>query len=332
MAMKIRDWERPLLSLAQQAWQADSPLPAVYVADRDSLALAYDYCEEITAIHSHSFYTASRFLPTQKRRSVRALYAFCRSTDDIVDNAPEGQRCADLLRSALDSWHSRSLTPTATLAATGPIVAAWTDSRLRFRIPQCYAEQLFQGVARDIEFKRYETFADLTTYCYGVASTVGLMCMYIIGFSGAEAIPYALKLGVALQLTNILRDVAEDWRAGRLYLPLEDLRRFGLKEGDIDAGIVNDRWRGFMRFQIERTRQLYDEAWPGIALLHADGHFAIAAAAETYRALLADIEAHDYDVFSRRAHVNRWNKLKRLPSIWLRSKMLRPPPRNGATP
>ena len=329
VATKIRDWERPLLSLAQQAWQADSVLPAVEVADSDSLALAYDYCEEITAIHSRSFYSASGFLPTLKRRSVRALYAFCRTTDDIVDNALGCRGSADLLRAELDTWHERSMTHIP--PANDPIVAAWTDTRLRYRIPQCYAEQLFEGVASDIEFRPFQTFADLTTYCYGVAATVGLMCIHVIGYSGVEALPYALKLGVALQLTNILRDVGEDWRAGRLYLPLEDLGRFGLEEGDIDAGIVDDRWRGLMRFQFERNRQLYEEAWPGIALLHADGHFAIAAAADMYRAILTDIEAHDYDVFSRRAHLNRWNKLRRLPSIWLRSKALRTPSLNGAT-
>ena len=330
MTIKIREWERPLLLLANQARQAESPPPPVQVADRDALALAYDYCEEITAINSRSFYIASRFLPTLKRRSVRALYAFCRSTDDIVDKAPGGHDNADRLRAALDAWHTRSLTPTVDV--TDPIVAAWTDARLRFRIPQCYAEQLFQGVARDIELRRYQTFADLTTYCYGVAATVGLMCMHIIGFSSVEAIPYALKLGVALQITNILRDVGEDWRAGRLYLPLDDLRRFGLEERDIDAGTVDDRWRRFMRFQIERNRQLYEEAWPGIALLHADGHFAIGAAAELYRAILTDIEAHDYDVFSRRAYVNPWGKLKRLPAIWWRSKVVRPPSPGGDSP
>ena len=327
MAIKIREWERPLLSLANEARQTDDPLPAVQVADSETLALAYDYCEEVTRIKSGSFHMASRFLPTAKRRSVRALYAFCRSTDDIVDEAPVGQDSIELLRAALEAWHWRSLSPIAD--ASDPIVAAWTDTRLRYRIPQSYAEQFFQGVARDIGFKRYETFADLTTYCYGVAATVGLMCMYIVGFSSVDAIPYALKLGVALQLTNILRDVGEDWQAGRFYLPKEDLRRFGLDEGDVDAGIVDDRWRQFMRFQIERNRQLYKESWPGIALLHADGHFAIGAAAGLYRAILADIEAHDYDVFSRRAYVKPWSRLKRLPAIWLRTKVLRPPSPGG---
>ncbi len=328
MAIKISEWERPLLTLAYEARQSDSPGPAQRLANDGALALAYDYCEEITTINSRSFFAASRFLPKRKRRSVRALYAFCRSTDDIVDRPANGRTSAVQLRTALETWRARSLT--TVVDANDPIVAAWTDARLRYRIPPAFAEQLFQGVARDIDVSRYETFEDLTIYCYGVAATVGFMCMYIIGFSGEEAFPYALKLGVALQLTNILRDVGEDWRAGRLYLPLEELHRFGLDEGDVEAGVVDDRWREFMRFQISRARQLYAESWPGIALLHADGHFAICAAADMYRAILADIEAHDYDVFSRRAYVTRWKKLRRLPAIWWRAKFLRPAALNGA--
>lgn len=328
MANVISEWERPLLSLANEARLSEGLAPALQVANEEALALAYDYCEEITAINSRSFFTASRFLPKGKRRSVRALYAFCRSTDDIVDRPAEGRANAIQLRAAFEAWRARSMT--TVVDANDPIVAAWTDARLRYRMPPAFAEQLLQGVARDIDISRYETFEELTAYCYGVAATVGFMCMYIIGFSSAAAFPYALKLGVALQLTNILRDVGEDWRAGRLYLPLEDLHRFGLEESDIDAGIVDGRWREFMRFQIDRTRRLYRESWPGISLLSADGHFAISVAADLYRAILADIEAHDYDVFSRRAHVSAWRKLRRLPAIWLRVKVLRAAGLNGA--
>ena len=125
-----------------------------------------------------------------------------------------------------------------------------------------------------------------------------------------------MRLGIALQLTNILRDVGLDWQAGRLYLPLNELAQFGLSEVDIPRGRVDERWRAFMRHQIARTRALYAEAEPGIALLAPEGRFAIAAAANLYRAILEDIEAHDYDVFTRRAHVGLWGKLRRLPRIW----------------
>jgi phytoene synthase len=181
-------------------------------------------------------------------------------------------------------------------------------------------EQLIEGVRRDLNQKRYATFEELTAYAYGVASTVGLMSMHIIGFSSPAAIPYAIKLGVALQITNILRDVSEDWRMGRLYLPLQELAAYGLSEADVARGQVDRRWRAFMRFQIARVRRLYEEAWPGIALLNKDGRFAIAAAGELYRAILDDIEAHDYDVFSRRAHLSAWRKLGRLPGIWWRNR------------
>lgn len=318
IALKIHDWERPLLTLAYEAGRACGPEPLPRIRDGKELDSAYDFCEAVTAANSQSFFTASRFLPRDKRRSVRALYAFCRKSDDIVDKPSSGKRDPEAVRDALDSWRTRALVQAAD--RRDPVALAWSDARRRYAIPYRYAEQLIQGVARDISYRRYETFEDVTTYCYGVAATVGLMSMHIIGFSGAEAIPFALKLGVALQLTNILRDVGEDWREGRLYLPLKELRDYGLCEEDIEAGVVDDRWRAFMRFQIGRARQLYEEAWPGIALLHADGRFAIGAAADLYRAILADIEAHDYDVFSRRAHVSMFGKLRRLPMIWWRSK------------
>jgi phytoene synthase len=149
--------------------------------------------------------------------------------------------------------------------------------------------------------------------------------MCIIGFEGRPAIPYAVKLGVALQMTNILRDVGEDWRSGRLYLPQEELDAYGLNEEDIAAGRVDERWRAFMRFQIERNRQIYAEAWPGIALLDQDGRFSIAAAADLYRGILDDIEAHDYNVFNRRSYVNTLGKLSRLPGIWWRSRTVKAP-------
>jgi phytoene synthase len=194
---------------------------------------------------------------------------------------------------------------------------AWESSllaRARFHIPSRYAEQLVDGVARGLRQTRYETFADLATYCYGVASTVGLMSIHITGFASQAALPYAI--GLSLQLTNILRDVAEDWQRNRVYLPQNELAAFGLGESDLAAGVVTEKCREFMRFQIERNRRLYEEAWPGIGLLHQDGRLAIAASADFYRAILDDIEAHDYDVFSRRAYIGKWDKLHRLPWLW----------------
>jgi 15-cis-phytoene synthase len=304
-----QSWELPLLSLAYAGGRpvvSTSPRPA---ADPAVIERAYAHCEALTAQHSRTFHAATRLLPGEKRRAMRALYAFCRVSDNIVDCA----RDADV-GGTVAAWRHRAsmaMPPADDLVAT-----AWADTRSRFRIPLCYAEQLVDGVARDLRQTRYATFADLTSYAYGVASTVGLMSMYIVGFAGAAAIPYAVKLGVALQLTNILRDVAEDWRTGRVYLPSDELAAYGLADGDLACGRVDERWRSFMRFQIERNRRLYAEAWPGIALLHRDGRLAVAAAGDLYRAILRDIEAHDYDVFQRRAHIGGWARLSRLPGIW----------------
>jgi phytoene synthase len=303
-------WEQSLLMRAHEAWQSMAAHVAATapVCDRSLLDRAYAHCEAITAQHSRSFSLASMFLPADKRRAIRALYAFCRVTDDIVDC----HGCDAV--NELTHWRQQSLALNP--PHTDRVAVAWADARTRYRIPVRYAEQLIDGVARDLTQSRYQTFDDLAAYAYGVASTVGLMSMHIIGFSGPEAIPYAIKLGVALQLTNILRDVAEDWRAGRVYLPADELAAFDLSEADLAAGRIDDRWRSFMRFQIQRNRRLYAEAWPGIALLNKDGRFAVAAAATLYRAILDDIEAHDYDTFSRRAHVSGPRKLRLLPTIW----------------
>lgn len=312
MTIFTHAWEHSLFSLAHPATTTKQSGDVAVTNDPLLLETAYAYCEDLTAQHSRSFYMSSALLPTDKQRAVRALYAFCRVTDDIVD-AADGDVAAELT-----AWRQRALSPTP--PADDLVAVAWADARARYGIPLTYAEQLLSGVARDMFQHRYDTFDELAAYSYGVASTVGLMSMHVTGFSGREAIPYAIKLGVALQVTNILRDVAEDWRNGRLYLPREELHAFGLDESDIERGEVTERWREFMRFQIIRNRQLYAETWPGIGMLHKEGRFAIGAAAGLYQAILDDIEAHDYDVFSRRAYIGTWGKLRRLPSIWWRTR------------
>jgi 15-cis-phytoene synthase len=303
-------WESRLLNLAHEGLEKLS-VPVDPIFNNGLLTNAYRTCEAITKKNSRTFMLASGFLPWEKRRAIRALYAFCRISDDIVDRGqtPDPEN-------ALADWRYRSL---ASRPPSGDLVAvAWADARRKFGIPIAYAEQLLEGVATDLLQSRFQTFDELAGYAYKVASTVGLMSMHIIGFSGLEAIPYAVKLGVALQLTNILRDVGEDWRKGRLYLPLQELVQFGLSEADVAAGKVTSRWRRFMRFQIQRVHRLYEEAWPGIAMLNPDGRFSIAAAAGLYEAILDDIERHDYDVFSHRASLSTIGKILHLPSILIR--------------
>lgn len=309
-------WEHNLLARAYEGLESRPAgrSTARRVDASTALDRAYQHCDALTRVHSRTFYLASGLLPQSKRRAARALYAFCRRTDDLVDR---GRGDA---RARLASWRERALALHP--PEDDPVALAWADTRTRYGIPQRYAEQLIDGVAWDLQTSRYTTFEDLAAYCYGVASTVGLMTMHVVGFSGPEAVPYAVRLGVALQMTNILRDVDEDWHAGRLYLPQEELASFDLSEADIAARQVDDRWLAFLRFQIERVRDLYARALPGVAFLAPVGRFAIAAAAELYQAILEDIEAHRGDVFSRRAYVSRWEKLRRLPGIWWRSKTL----------
>jgi 15-cis-phytoene synthase len=304
-------WESRLLKMA-----GDLPHPSTrphfsYWAGDHTLASAYRACEAITSNHSKSFYMASGLLPEEKRSAVRALYAFCRTVDDIVDESTAADRVRQL-----SVW--REVVRTGAARENDPVSVAWVDTLKRYHIPAHYALQLIDGVERDIHQNRYAEFEDLATYCYGVASTVGLMSMYIVGFKSNDALPYAIKLGVALQMTNILRDVGEDARNGRIYLPQDELIAFGISESDIFAGRVTENWRAFMRFQIDRTHALYGEAWRGIRMLEREGQLAIAAAAEFYSGILEDIEKHDYNVFTRRASLSAWGKARRVPGLWLK--------------
>jgi len=295
-------WEDELLRLALEGIENER------THTPRELERGYAHAEQVTRQCSKSFFLASALLPPAKRRAVRVLYAFCRFTDDLVD-----QPSADAAQQ-LSAWRARALTPQP--ATNDLLLQAWHDVRVRHRIPVTYVLHLLDGISLDLVQTRYETFDELARYCYGVASTVGLMAMHIIGFQDKSALPYAVKLGVALQLTNILRDVGEDLAQGRIYLPQEDLRRFGYSEADLTRGVVDDRFRALMDFEITRTRALYAQAWDGIRLLSWEGRFAIAAAADLYRAILVKIEQNEYDVFSRRAHLSGLEKIVRLPRLW----------------
>lgn len=312
MSLLIESWENRLLAEAYAPLENFLRHEVELLIDQAHRQRAYHQCELITREHSRTFYIASSMLPQDQKLAMRALYAFCRVSDDLVDRNPHDKA------TSLADWRQRSLTG---VPLENDLVArAWVDARTRYHIPRQYAEQLLDGIATDLTQARYQSFDELAHYCYAVASTVGLMSMHIVGYSSKEAIPYAVKLGVALQMTNILRDVGEDWRNGRLYLPQDELAAYGLTEDDIARGTIDDRWRAFMGFQIERTRRLYADALPGIALLGQRGRVAVGAAAELYQAILKDIEANDYDVFTRRAHVDDRQKLLLMPGIWWRAR------------
>jgi 15-cis-phytoene synthase len=308
-------WEHQLLRLAGNVPHPSTRPFFSYWAGDASLRAAYKKAEEVTAKHSKSFYFASQLLPEERRSAVRALYAFCRSVDDIVDEDSAKDRNFEL-----DYW--RKVVLRASASGDDLVCAAWMDTLTRYHIPRHYALQLIDGVARDLAQTRYQTFDELAMYCYGVASTVGLMSMYIVGFESNKAVPSAIKLGVALQMTNILRDVGEDYRNGRIYLPREEMVFYGIHESDIAGGKVNKGWRQFMRFQIQRTRDLYEESWSGIKFLESEGRLAIGAASALYSGILDQIEKNDYDVFSKRASLSLSEKLRRVPEVWLKVRSL----------
>ncbi|NTW01091.1 MAG: phytoene/squalene synthase family protein [Oscillochloris sp.] len=272
------------------------------------IAEAYQHCEQIIRQHSKSFFLSTQFLPADKRRAVRAFYAFCRVTDDTVDQAH-----GDATR-ALAEWvqQARAIHP----HTDNPVLLAWHDTRTTYNLSAHLVDELLAGVAMDLSIHRYATFADLWLYCYRVASVVGLLSMGVIG-AAPGATPYAIKLGVALQMTNILRDVGEDVKRGRVYLPEEDLERFGLTTDDILNSVYDERFRRMMRFQVERAYRLYDESWDGIGLLPSDSRFAVAAAARVYRGILDNLVANNYDSYTRRAYLTFREKIARLPRLWL---------------
>ena len=309
------NWENQLLTLAGNIPHPSTRPFFSYWAGDAALQTAYRQAEKITSEHSKSFYFASAFLPEEQRSAVRALYAFCRIVDDIVDEPIDAER-----ETQLDYW--RRMVETASFSDDDLVAAAWADTLIRYHIPRHYALQLVDGVARDLTQTRYQTFDELATYCYGVASTVGLMSMYIVGFHSTDAVPFAIKLGVALQMTNILRDVGEDYQGGRLYLPRDELAFYGIREHDIAEGRVTNNWRQFMKFQINRTRQLYKESWEGVKMLKREGQLAIGAASIFYQGILDEIEKNDYDVFICRASLSTFSKISRIPSMWLKIKML----------
>lgn len=309
------NWENQLLSLAGNLPHPSTRPFFSYWAGDAALKKAYRHAEAVTAAHSKSFHFASSLLPEEKRSAVRALYAFCRTVDDIVDESSDDER-----ESRLNYW--RGMINHGSFLDGDLVAAAWADTLTRYHIPRHYALQLIDGVNRDLTQSRYQTFDELATYCYGVASTVGLMSMYIVGFKTNDAVPYAIKLGVALQMTNILRDVGEDYRNGRLYLPREELTFYGICEQDIAEGRITDTWCQFMKFQIERTRHLYEESWNGVKLLEHEGQLAIGAASIFYQGILEEIEKNDYDVFTQRASFSAFGKVSRIPSLWWKMKSM----------
>lgn len=269
------------------------------------LKASYAACEAIAKERAGNFYYAFSVLPKAKRRAICAVYAFMRYCDDISDS----ERTCMSKMDGLAEW--RSALDRAMVGDYGQsaILPAFHDAIRTFRIPDIYFRELIEGATMDLSINRYLTFEKLYEYCYKVASVVGLVCIHIFGFNGDMARRYAEYNGIAFQLTNILRDVREDSERDRIYLPLEDLAAAGYTEEDLLAGVMDDRFKTLMQFEVGRARGYYDM---GAALVnHVDlaSRPGLTAMIGIYHAILDRIEERGYDVFSERIALTKSEKL-----------------------
>lgn len=258
----------------------------------------YKQAASATARGSKSFYFATRFFPSDLARAAHAVYWFCRHTDDLVDEAPS----IEVGTRQLEEWTTELEAGLRGRSVRHPVLVAFLDTSKRYDIPAQYPLELIEGMRMDLRCTRYQSFNDLKVFCYRVASTVGLMMSHVIGFRPG-ALEYAVDLGIAMQLTNILRDLGEDLRRGRVYLPEDEMEQFQYSQLDLIWSRRTEEFRALMQFQVARARRYYERSMPGIALLNPEGRFAVKIAADVYRAILDRIEKADYDVFSRRAVV-----------------------------
>ena len=270
-----------------------------------SLQAAYRYCRELAKREAKNFYYGFVLLPPAKRQAIYASYAFARRCDDIVDNDLETE---EKVRQ-LTEYRSR-LEQCLHGYPSGPIFLALQDTIVRYRIPPEYFWQLIDGVEMDLNVRRYPTFADLRRYCYGVASTVGLISIEIFGYrDGQQARQHAEDLGIALQLTNILRDIREDAERDRIYIPQDEMERFRYSEADILGGIANEASLHLMQFQVERAREYFERGRKLLPLLPRRSRACTAVLQGIYGRILERIEARPSAVLRERVSLSGSQKL-----------------------
>ena len=277
---------------------------------RTDLEAAYDHCERTARTEARNFYYAFRTLPSRKRRAIYAAYAFCRLCDDIADGGLPKDEKRRLLQET-----RRKLAPGGG-SASDPVFTALHETAQAYGIPIRYLDKVIEGVQMDLDRARYETFQDLKRYCYLVASVVGLISIEIFGYTDPKAREYAIALGLAMQITNILRDVREDADRGRIYIPLDEMQRFGYTEHDLERGVVNEPFRNLMRYQAARARRYFDRGKQLIPLLPHDSRACPAMLHNVYSSILGRIEAAGFDVYSRRISLPTHEKFFLLAKTW----------------
>ncbi|HLK47903.1 MAG TPA: phytoene/squalene synthase family protein [Bryobacteraceae bacterium] len=262
---------------------------------------SYDYCRRIARSRAKNFYYSFLLLSAQQRKAMCAIYAFMRYCDDLSDEPGAS-------RAAIDRWRAELDQALEGRFSAHPLWPAFHHTVRRFQIPHEYFREMIEGVLSDLEPRRIETFDQLYHYCYQVASVVGLTIVHIFGFDTPRALPLAEKCGVAFQLTNILRDIREDAERQRIYLPAEDLCKFGVTAEDLAAGRRTEPFLHLMRFEAARARAYYNEALPLLDLIHPRSRPSLWALITIYSQLLERIERTNYDVFTRRVRLSTVQK------------------------
>ncbi|XP_066376982.1 phytoene synthase 1, chloroplastic isoform X2 [Miscanthus floridulus] len=321
-ALLKRQLRKPVLDVRPQ----DLEMP------RNGLKEAYDRCGEICEEYAKTFYLGTMLMTEERRSAIWAIYVWCRRTDELVD----GPNANYITPTALDRWEKRL----EDLFAGRPydmLDAALSDTISKFPIDIQPFRDMIEGMRSDLRKTRYNNFDELYMYCYYVAGTVGLMSVPVMGIAPeskatTESVySAALALGIANQLTNILRDVGEDATRGRIYLPQDELAQAGLSDEDIFKGVVTNRWRNFMKRQIKRARMFFEEAERGVTELSQASRWPVWASLLLYRQILDDIEANDYNNFTKRAYVGKGKKLLALPVAYGKSLLLPCSLRNSQT-
>ncbi|KAL2316835.1 hypothetical protein Fmac_030711 [Flemingia macrophylla] len=289
----------------------------VHYTNGDLLNAAYDRCDEVCAEYAKTFHLGTRLMTPERRKAIWAIYVWCRRTDELVD----GPNASHITPGALDRWEQR-LTDAFEGRPYDMYDAALSHTVSQYPVDIQPFKDMIEGMRMDLRKSRYNNFDELYLYCYYVAGTVGLMSVPVMGMapeskaSTESVYNGALALGIANQLTNILRDVGEDARRGRVYLPQEELAQAGLSDEDIFRGRVTEKWRKFMKGQIKRARMFFDEAEKAVAELNSASRWPVWASLLIYRQILDAIEANDYNNFTKRAYVGKTKKLLSLPAAY----------------
>ncbi|MDB5814676.1 MAG: squalene/phytoene synthase [Rhodocyclales bacterium] len=273
----------------------------------------FDYCQQKAAASGSSFYYSFLFLPLERRQAIMALYAFCREVDDVVDETEDMQ----IAQTKLDWWRKE----TAEIHGgkpTHPVTQALAEVAKTFKLPRERLLEIIDGMQMDLQQTRYLDFKALELYCYRVASVVGLLAAEIFGYTDPQTLKYAHDLGMAFQLTNIIRDVGEDARRGRIYLPIDELQRFNVTARQITDAHYSDDFRALMEFQIERAERYYDQAMALLPPADCKSQRAGLIMAAIYRTTLKEIKADGCKVLTQRTSLTPLRKLWIAARTWLK--------------